>query len=90
MFFTRSENKEDFAVFSVTTGIMVLSVGDLVVATFSAEMLDSSDVSSRSRVPVKVAKYWPCSTGVGSLANLLFLFPSVPRPADSHLWQGPD
>ena len=54
--------------------IMLLSVGDLVVATFSVEMSDSFDISSRSRVPVEVAKSWPCPTGVDTLANLLFLF----------------
>ena len=62
MFFTLSENEEDVAGFSVVLCIMVLSVGDLVVATFSVEMSDSSDISSRSRVPVEVAKSWPCFT----------------------------
>ena len=52
--------------------------GDLVVATFSVEMSDSSDISSRSRVPVEVTKSWSCSTGVDSLANLLFPLPSGP------------
>ena len=64
MSFTLSENDEDVAGFSVTPSIMVLSVGDLVVATFSVEMSDSSDISSRSIVPVEVANSWPCSTGV--------------------------
>ena len=52
VFFTRSENEEEVAVFSVTPCIMVLPVGDLVVATFSVEISDSSDISSQSRVPV--------------------------------------
>ena len=62
VFFTLSENDEDFAGFSVTPSVLVLSVGGLVVATFSVEMSDSSDISSRSRVTVEVAKLWPCST----------------------------
>ena len=56
MFLTLSENDEDVAGFYVMPTIMVLSVGDLVVATFSVEMSDSSDISSQSRVPVEVAK----------------------------------
>ena len=44
-------------------------------------MSDSSDISSRSRVPAEVAKSRPCSTGVYSLANLLFHLPSVPCPS---------
>ena len=79
VFFTLSENDEDVPGFSVTPSVMVLSVGDLVVATFSVEISDSSDISSRSRVPVEVAKSWPCSTGVDSLA-----YPG------SHTRQGPD
>ena len=71
VFFTLSENDEDVACFSVTPAIMVLSVGDLLVATISVEMSDSSEISSRSSVPVEVAKSWPCSTGVDSLASLL-------------------
>ena len=78
MFFTLSENDEDVASFSVKPTIMVLSAGDLVIATFSVEMSDSSDISSRSKVPVEVAKSWPCSTGVHSLANPLFALPSGP------------
>ena len=51
MFFTLSENDEDVAGFSVMPTIMVLSVGDLVVATFSVEMsaVPTSLLSSRSR-----------------------------------------
>ena len=56
VFLALSENEEDVAGFSVTPCIIVLSVGDLVVATFSVEMSDISDISSRSRVPVEVAK----------------------------------
>ena len=71
---------------------MVLSVGDLVVATFSVEMSDSSDFSSRSRVPVEVAKSWPCSTKLDSFANPIFSSHSLPFhvPSDSHLGQGLD
>ena len=68
---------------------MVLSVGDLLVATVSIEMSDSSDISSRSSVPVEVAKSWPCSTGVDSLASLLSL-PFGPSFPGSHSWSGPD
>ena len=81
VFFTLSENDEGVAGFSLTPTLMMLSVGDLVVATFSVEMSESSDISSRSRVPVEVAKSWPCSTGVDSLANLLFHLPSGPCPS---------
>ena len=35
-------------------------------------------ISSRSRVPVEVAKSWPYSTGLDSLANLLFPLPFGP------------
>ena len=56
---------------------MVFSVGDLLVATISVEMLDSSDISSRSSVPVEVAKSRPCYTGVDSLTSPLSL-PSGP------------
>ena len=52
VFFALSENDEEFAGFSVTPTILMLSVGDLVVATILAEMSDSSDVSSRSSVPL--------------------------------------
>ena len=79
VFFTRSENEEDIAGFSATPCIIVLSVGDLVVATFSVEMSDSSEISLRSRFPVENAKSWPCSTGVDALANLQFPLPSIPR-----------
>ena len=81
LFFTISENDEDVAGFSVTLCTVVLSVDDLVVAKFSVEMSDTSDISSRSRVPVEVAKSWPCSTGVDSLANLLFPLSSGPCPS---------
>ena len=81
MFFTLSENEEDVAGLSVTPCIMVLSMGDIVVAIFSVEMWDHSDISSPSRFPVDVAKSWPCSTGVDSLANLLFPLPSGPCPS---------
>ena len=54
VFFTLSEIDEDIACFSITPAIMVLSVGDLLVATISVEMLDSSDISSRSNVSVEV------------------------------------
>ena len=59
VFFTLSENDENVACFFVTPAIMVLSVGDLLVATTSVEMSESSDISSRSSVPVEVAKSWP-------------------------------
>ena len=72
-----SENDDDVVCFSVPPAIIVLSVGDLLVAAISVEMSDSSDISSRSNVPVVVAKLWPCSTGVDSLASLLPL-PSSP------------
>ena len=36
--FTLSENDEDVACFSVTPSIMVLSVGDLLIATISEEI----------------------------------------------------
>ena len=88
VFFTLSENDEDVAGFSVMPTIMVLSVGDLVVATFSVEMSDSSDISSRSRVPVEVAKSRACSTGVDSLANLLFHLPSGSCPSRSSSMAG--
>ena len=78
---TLSENVEEVAGFSVTPCILVLSVGDLVVATFSVEMSDSYDISSRSSVPVEVSKSGHCSTGVDSLANFLFPLPSDPCPA---------
>ena len=71
-FFTLSENDADVACFSVTPAIIVLTLGDRLVATTSVEMSDSSDISSRSNVPVDVAKSWPCSTGVDSLASLQF------------------
>ena len=61
--------------------IVVLSVGGLVVATFSVEMSESSEFSSQSRVQVEVAKSWPCSTGSDPLANFLFSIPSFPHPA---------
>ena len=76
-----SENDEDVAGFFVTPCIMVLSLGDLEVVTISVEMSDSSDMSSPSRVPVEVAKSQRCSTGVDSLANLLFPLPSGPCPS---------
>ena len=50
-------------------------------ATFSDEMSVSSDISSQSRVTKEMAKLWPSSTGVDSLANILFLYPPVPCPA---------
>ena len=77
VFFILSENDEDVVCFPVPPAIIVLSVGDLLVAAISVEMSDSSDISSRSSVPVEVAKSWPCSTGVNSLASLL-PFPSSP------------
>ena len=77
VFLILSENDEDVVCFSVPPAIIVLSVGDLLAPTFSVEMSDSSDTSSRSNVPVEVAKSWPCSTGVDSLASLLPL-PSSP------------
>ena len=76
--FTLSEKDEDVAYFSVTPAIMVLSVGDLLVAKNSVEMSDSSDIFSRSSVPVEVAKSWPCSTGVDSLASLQLPLSSGP------------
>ena len=81
LFFTLSENEEVVPGFFVTPCIIVLSVGDLVAATFSVEMSGSADISSRSRVPVEVAKSWPYSTEVDSLANLLFPLPSGPCPS---------
>ena len=67
--------------FFTLSSLIVLSLGDLVVVTFSVEMSDSSDISSRSRVPAEVAKSWPCSTGVYSRANLLFHLPSGACPS---------
>ena len=83
VFLSRSENEEDVAALSATPCIMVLSVGDpaAAAAAFSVEMSDSSDISSRSRVPLEVAKSWPCSTGIDSLVNFLFPFCCVPRHA---------
>ena len=77
VFLILSENDNDVVCFSVPPAIIVLSVGDLLVAAISVEITDSSDISSRSNVPVEVAKSWPCSTGVDSLASLLSL-PSSP------------
>ena len=54
--FTLSDNEEDVAGFSVTPYIIVLFVGDLVVATFSVEISDSSVISSRSSRPMEVEK----------------------------------
>ena len=90
VFLTLSENDEDDACFSVTPAIMALSVGDLLVVTIAVEMSDSSDISSRSSVPVEVAKSWHCSTGVDSLASLLFLSLPVHAFPDSHAWPVPD
>ena len=90
VFFTLSENHEYVTGFPVTPCIMVLFIGDLVVATLSVGMSDSSDISSRSRVPVEVARSWPCFTGVDSLANLCFLSLSVHVPPGSHSRQGLD
>ena len=59
VFLILSENDEDVDCFLVPPAIMVLSVGDLLVAAISVEMSDSSDISSRSNVPVEVAKSWP-------------------------------
>ena len=56
-------------------------MGDLVVATFSVEMSDSSDISSRSSVSVDVAK---------SSSPFCFLSLPVHLPPGSHLRQGPD
>ena len=78
VFFSLSENDEDVAGCSVTPSIVVLSVGDLVVAIFSVEMSDSSDISSRSQVPVEELKSWPCTIGVDLLVNLLFPLGSHP------------
>ena len=77
VFLILSENDDDVVCFSVPPAIIVLYVGDLLVAAISVEMSDSSDISARSNVPVEVAKSWPCSTGVDSLASLLPL-PSSP------------
>ena len=41
VFFILSENDEDVVCFSVPPAIMVLSVGDFLVATISVEMSDS-------------------------------------------------
>ena len=73
VFFTRSENEEDVAAFSINSRIMVLSAGEPPTVGFSIERMDSSEISSRSRVQVEVAKSWLCSMGVDSLVNLLFL-----------------
>ena len=51
---------------------------------FTVEMFGCSDIYSQSRVPVEVAQSRPCSTGLGSLVNLLFPFPSFHVPPDSH------
>ena len=66
-----SEKEHDVAAFSVTTCIMVLSVGEPDAAGFSVEMSDSSVIYSQSRVPVEVVKSWPCSTGVAALVYIL-------------------
>ena len=64
---------------------MMLSVGDFVVAIFSVEMSDSSDISSRSRFPVEVAKSWPYSTKVDSLVSSVSSpFRSMSVPVISH------
>ena len=60
VFLILSENDDDVVCFSVPPAIIVLSVGDLLVAAISVEMSDSYDISSRSNVPVEVAKLWPC------------------------------
>ena len=59
--------------------IKVFSVDEPPFA--GVKMSDSSDISSRSRVSVEVAKTWPCSTGVDSLVNLLLPVPYALRPA---------
>ena len=53
VFFILSENDDDVVCFPVPPVIIVLSVGDLLVAATSVEMSNSSDISSRSNVPVK-------------------------------------
>ena len=83
VFFTHSENEYKNAAFSVTPCIMILSVGEPPTAGFLVELSSSSDISSRSKVPVEVAKPWPCSKEVHSLVYLLFSFPSLPHPARS-------
>ena len=50
VFFILSENDDDVVCFPVPLAIIVLSVGDLLVAATSVEMSDSSDISSRSNV----------------------------------------
>ena len=79
VFFILSENDEDLVCFSVTPAIMVLSVGDLLVTTCLATI----------SVKVEVAKPWPCSTGVDSLASFLSLPPVHIFPG-SHSWPDPD
>ena len=69
---------------------MILTVGEPPTARFSIEMSSSSDISSRSRVPVEVAKPWPCSMEVYSLVHLLFSFPSLPHAARSSSGRGLD
>ena len=46
VFLILSENDDDVVCFSVPPAIIVLSVGDLLVAAISVEMSDSSDISS--------------------------------------------
>ena len=95
VFLLLSENDEDVVCFSVPPAIMVVCVGDLLVATISVEISDSSDISSRSNVPVEVAKSWPCSTGVDSLAKpSASPFQSIHGlvhswPGGCHSWPGP-
>ena len=50
VFFSRSENKEDVAAFSINPCIMVLSAGELPTVWFSIERLDSSKISFLLRV----------------------------------------
>ena len=54
VFFSRSENKEDVAAFSINSCIMVLSAGEPPSVWFSIERLDSSKISFLLRVQVEI------------------------------------
>ena len=54
VFFSRSENEEDVAAFSINSCIMVLSAGEPPNVWFSIERLDSSKISFLLRVQVEI------------------------------------
>ena len=55
VFLTSSQNEEEVTDFSDTPIAMVMSVGEPPTAGFSIERSDSSEIYSRSRVPLEVA-----------------------------------